>query len=149
MEWMSLSAHRSCCFPPLSVCPMRLGLAFSHLNLEINSMHLSRNLFKILFLAAVLVAPSLAQFFPINYYRVSVTSTSPIIDNRSSLQRRADYHGFCAVGTGVWAVTIQYSDTSASGPWVSFTQGAPNVSNANPTCYGSTVGYHAWLRFNI
>lgn len=87
---------------------------------------------------------------PLTYASVSnITSTSTVIDNRSTFTRLSDYHGFCATGTGTWSAAIQYSDVSRDGPWTTFAQGSTAVNNASANCYGYGLGYKPYIRFLI
>lgn len=87
---------------------------------------------------------------PLTYAAVSnITSTSTVIDNRSSFTRQSDYHGFCATGSGTWSATIQYSDVSSAGPWITFPYGTTAVTNASTTCYGYSFTYKPYIRFLI
>ena len=42
------------------------------------------------------------------------------VSNTSQFTRQNTYHSFAAQGTGSWSVTLQYSNTSCTGPWTSY-----------------------------
>jgi len=54
------------------------------------------------------------------------------LDNRSAFLRQNIYHSVAAQGTGTWSVTIQYSNTSCSGPWSSYGSAATINQASNP-----------------
>jgi len=104
----------------------------------------------LILLALAAFSLSAQQVYPVNYYTVAnITANGTVIDNRSASTRMADYHGFCALGSGTWSATIQYSDTSSTGPWNAFAFGRLAVTNSSSACYGYATGYHPYIRFLI
>ena len=55
-----------------------------------------------------------------------------IVDNRSQYTRLNVYHAVAAQGSGSWTVTLQYSNTSCSGPWSSYGSTATINQSSNP-----------------
>lgn len=107
----------------------------------------------LLALAASAFAQSAQQ--PLMVTRIyNITSTwvgecgAGTVDNRSAVSRQNNYHAFAATGAGTWSVTIQYSDTSCSGPWTSFGAQAVVTQASNPNI-GFGNGYHLFISFAI
>lgn len=76
----------------------------------------------------------------------NITSASQYIDNRPN-SRQSNSHSFCATGSGTWSMRLEYSDTSASGPYTSLGSSA-TVTNTSTNCIGFGLGYHAFIRLN-
>ncbi len=76
----------------------------------------------------------------------NITSATQYVDERAS-NRLANYHSFCATGTGTWAVQMEYSDVTYMGPWNSFGSTAL-VTNSSANCVGNSLGYHPFIRLN-
>ncbi len=55
-----------------------------------------------------------------------------VVDNRSVFTRQNLYHSVSASGTGTWSVTLQYSNTSCSGPWSAYGFGATINQGSSP-----------------
>ena len=93
------------------------------------------------------LAQSVSNPSPLGVLRVyGITSANQYIDQRP-INRQANYHSFCATGSGSWSVQMEYSDTSNAGPWTSFgTSGA--VNNTSSSCVGNAIGYHNFIRLN-
>lgn len=104
-------------------------------------------------LSAIVSLHSYAQTTPTplqvtRYYNIT---NGFVIDNRSEWIRQNTYHSFCATGTGTWSVTMQWSDTSSSGPWNSYGPSA-TVDNTSGSCIGygnDGATYHKWIRFSV
>lgn len=79
----------------------------------------------------------------------NITSTSFVIDNRSQFNAQTSNHTFYVTGTGTWSVTMQYSDSSNTGPWTNFSQSTATVNQGTSPGLGAAFGYHPYLRFNI
>jgi len=74
--------------------------------------------------------------------------TIPAYDNRSQFQRQDDSFSYSATGSGSWSVTLQYSDSSCSGPWTSFgSTGVVTQASGSPIGFG--YGYHPFVSFAI
>ncbi len=101
-----------------------------------------------LLLATVFLAGQTAPTPVKATYINGITSASTVIDNRS-YYRQNDTHLFCSTGTGSWTVQLQYSDSSASGPWSSFSESSSVVTSASSSCAGYGRGYHSFLRFSV
>ena len=106
-------------------------------------------------LFVLLATSAFGQFFPtyngstpLQVNRVyGITLASQVQDNRS-INNSCNYYGFTvASGTGSWAVQMEYSDVSPSGPWSTFTPNAQIVSTQS-NLVSSAWGYHSWIRFN-
>lgn len=77
----------------------------------------------------------------------NVTSSGTIWDNRSSQRQCSTFTYAVSSGTGSWAVQIEWSNTSANGPWTSFgSNGVVTSTGALTIGYG--YGYHSWVRLN-
>jgi hypothetical protein len=76
-------------------------------------------------------------------------TASQSIDNRSITTRHNNIHLIHATGSGVWSVTLQFSDVSASGPWTNFSDPAATVTSFSPTSNGGGFGYHDYIRVFI
>jgi hypothetical protein len=103
-------------------------------------------------LLLLLALPAMSQIVPtaVQATRVSnITSAATVLDNRSTYLQLNDFHTFNVSGSGTWSVQIQYSDTSATGPWTNFPESAALVTNTTVPPSGSGTGYHAWIRFSI
>lgn len=118
---------------------------------------MSTNNFNRLFFIASTAALSIAlpqtTPTPLQVTRIyNITSTwtgecaAGIIDNRSQYVRQADYASFLATGSGTWTITMQYSNTSCSGPWTSFGSAAV-VTQASSPAIGYGNGYHPYIKF--
>ena len=70
------------------------------------------------------------------------------INNQSAYTRQNNSHSVSATGTGNWTVSLQYSDTSATGPWYSFGSQAIITQASNPAvAYG--YGYHPYILVHV
>src|ERR1700722_17364356 len=71
----------------------------------------------------------------------NITSSTTVVDNRSTFTAKNTIHTFCGSGTGTWSATIQYSDTASTGPWTNFSDASASISNSSTlaTC-GSSLG---------
>jgi hypothetical protein len=99
-------------------------------------------------LSASFTARAQAVPTPLQVTRVyGITSPLQVIDNRSILAQN-NYFGFTATGTGTWSAQIQWSDTSASGPWTVFGTG-DTITNASSPAIGVGYGFHKWISFAI
>jgi hypothetical protein len=88
---------------------------------------------------------------PLEVTRYYAVTNGTVLDNRSQWIRQNNFHSACASGTGTWSATLQFSDTSATGPWSSY--GATgSTDNTSSSCVlygvdGRAGQYHKWIKF--
>ena len=104
-------------------------------------------------LSGIATAQTSNQALPLQVTNVfGITSTSVIdcavdvIDNRSTISRSNTYHSFLVNGSGVWTVTMNYSDSSCAGPWTSFGSQSSLSNGSSQPWIGWGYGYHSWIQ---
>lgn len=75
----------------------------------------------------------------------NLTSANQYIDERP-VNRQANYHSFCASGSGTWSVQMEHANSSA-GSWTSFGPAAV-VTNGSSSCVGIGIGYYPFIRLH-
>ena len=70
------------------------------------------------------------------------------LDNRSPGTRNLNYHAVAASGSGTWTVTIEYSDTSCTGPWTMFGTAA-QIDQTSTVPIASGFGYHPFIKIVV
>lgn len=107
------------------------------------------------FLGSPLVAQTSPT--PLEVTRIfNVTSAWPgecganAVDNRSVFARQNDYHGVLVTSaSGIWSVSLSYSDTSCSGPWTTFGAGSTLNQGTTPPLVAFGFGNHSFIQIAI